>query len=353
MNTITIVLCITSAFLSSDAMTDPNLSVGTSVEKDCLPVMERQNSKDDIFLTQHKSYLEVDKLIQSKQNRYGESNLSDSDSTLQSMDNIFPNLTIVSTGNSGAVLFGHENILLGEKQPNIENAETPRIVAAQKKIAELYVSVINMTGLHEAELYLDSVNNVIGQVVNENKIHAFIFIVRLGQLTDADKMGLEWLQRVFGDKVLQFVVILFTYETKEECDTIKDYLQNNPVMEQLLEKCGGRYHTCNKMMNSPSEMSELINKIKQLFNMNQEQCYTGEMFNTMLRETEAQQNPLCENGEQENRFSFRDVHILFLVWCFQFPYSCRIKYRPTCTHRSAKTYRISIYRLNQSINLKT
>uniref|UniRef100_A0A8C2Q952 AIG1-type G domain-containing protein n=1 Tax=Cyprinus carpio TaxID=7962 RepID=A0A8C2Q952_CYPCA len=337
----------------SDAMTDPNLSVGTSVEKDCLPVMERQNSKDDIFLTQHKSYLEVDKLIQSKQNRYGESNLSDSDSTLQSMDNIFPNLTIVSTGNSGAVLFGHENILLGEKQPNIENAETPRIVAAQKKIAELYVSVINMTGLHEAELYLDSVNNVIGQVVNENKIHAFIFIVRLGQLTDADKMGLEWLQRVFGDKVLQFVVILFTYETKEECDTIKDYLQNNPVMEQLLEKCGGRYHTCNKMMNSPSEMSELINKIKQLFNMNQEQCYTGEMFNTMLRETEAQQNPLCENGEQENRFSFRDVHILFLVWCFQFPYSCRIKYRPTCTHRSAKTYRISIYRLNQSINLKT
>ncbi|XP_042575335.1 interferon-induced very large GTPase 1-like isoform X1 [Cyprinus carpio] len=282
----------------SDAMTDPNLSMGISVEKDCLPVMEWQNSKDDIFLTQHNSYLEVDKLIQSKQNRYGESNLSDSDSTLQSMDNIFPNLTIVSTGNSGAVLFGHENILLGEKQPNIENAETPRIVAAQKKIAELYVSVINMTGLHEAELYLDSVNNVIGQVVNENKIHAFIFIVRLGQLTDADKMALEWLQRVFGDKVLQFVVILFTYETKEECDTIKDYLQNNPVMEQLLEKCGGRYHTCNKMMNSPSEMSELINKIKQLFNMNQEQCYTGEMFNTMLRETEAQQNPLCENEDE-------------------------------------------------------
>lgn len=85
MNTITTVLCITSAFLSSDAMTDPNLSMGTSVEKDCLPVMEWQNSKDDIFLTQHNSYLEVDKLIQSKQNRYGESNLSDSDSTLQSM----------------------------------------------------------------------------------------------------------------------------------------------------------------------------------------------------------------------------------------------------------------------------
>lgn len=66
-------------------MADPNLSMDTSAEKDCLPVMERQNSKDDIDLTQHKSYLEVDKLIQSKQNRYGQSNLRDSDSTLKSM----------------------------------------------------------------------------------------------------------------------------------------------------------------------------------------------------------------------------------------------------------------------------
>lgn len=227
-------------------------------------------------------------------------------------DNIFSNLTIVSTGNPAAVHFGHENILLGGKQPNIENAETSRIIQ-QKKIAELYVSVINLTGLHDAELYLDSVNNVIGQLVNENKIHAFIFVVRLGQLTDADKTGLEWLQRVFGDKVLQFVMILFTYETEEECDAIKDDLKNNPVMEQLLDKCGGRYHTCNKMMNNLSEMSELINKIKQLFNKNQEQCYTGEMFNTVLRETEAPQNPLCERGEQEHRFGFPDVHILFLL----------------------------------------
>ncbi|KAK2916987.1 hypothetical protein Q8A67_001361 [Cirrhinus molitorella] len=270
-------------------MADPKISKDSSAEKGGPPVMEWQNSKDDIFLTQQKLNLKVDKPFQSEQNRYGESNLSDSYS---SMDKIFPTLAIVSTGNSAAVHFGHENLLFGEKHPNIEIAETARIVAVKKKIAEVNASVINMIGLHEAELYLDSVSNVIGQLMNENEIHAFIFVVRLGQLTDADKMGLEWLQRVFGDKVLQFVMILFTYEREEECNTIKDDLKNNPVLEQLLEKCGGRYHTCNKMMNNQSEMKDLMKKIERLFNDNKQQCYTGKMFNTMLRETEDQQN--CE-----------------------------------------------------------
>ncbi|RXN32333.1 interferon-induced very large GTPase 1-like protein [Labeo rohita] len=279
-------------------MTDPNLSMDISAEKDCLPVMERQNSKDNVFLTQHKSNLKVDKLIQAEQHRYGECNLHDSDPTLRSMDNVFPNLTIVSTGNSAAVHFGNENLLLGEKHPNIEHAETCRIVSIWKTIAEFNVSVINITGLHEAELYLGSVNNAIGQLANENEIHAFIFIVRLGQLTDADKMGLEWLQRVFGDKVLQFVMILFTYEREEECNTLKDDLKNNPVLEQLMEKCGGRYHTCNKMMNSQSEMRDLMKKIVKLFNENKQQHYTGAMFNTVLKETEAQQNPECESDDE-------------------------------------------------------
>ncbi|KAL1246518.1 hypothetical protein QQF64_034652 [Cirrhinus molitorella] len=71
-------------------------------------------------------------------------------------------------------------------------------------------------------------------------------------------MGLEWLQRVFGDKVLQFVMILFTYERR---DTILDDLKKNPDLEQLLKRCGGRYHTCNKMMNNQSEMKDLMKKM--------------------------------------------------------------------------------------------
>ncbi|KAL0159709.1 hypothetical protein M9458_043434, partial [Cirrhinus mrigala] len=113
-------------------------------------------------------------------------------------------------------------------------------VPSQLKISGHCVSVINLIGLHETAVDLHPLT---GQLVNENEIIAFIFVVRLGQLTDADKM-------VFGDRVLQFVMILFTYESQEESDSIIDDLKKNSALERLTEKCGGRYHTCSKNMNS-------------------------------------------------------------------------------------------------------
>ncbi|RXN38374.1 GTPase IMAP family member 8-like protein [Labeo rohita] len=209
-------------------------------------------------------------------------------------ENTFPSLSLVVFGNSSSVQFGYENIFLGEEQMNMESAEISSIVPVQREISECHVSVINMIDLHEAE----HVDHLIGQIVNENEIHAFIFVLRLGQLTDADKMGLEWLQRVFGDKVLQFVMILFTYEREEECDTIIDDLKKDPILEQLLEKCGGRYHTCNKMMNNQSEMRDLMDKIEHLFNKNQQQCNTGEMYNTArMRNSECGSCYIPEMGQ--------------------------------------------------------
>ncbi|XP_058612938.1 interferon-induced very large GTPase 1 isoform X2 [Onychostoma macrolepis] len=205
-------------------------------------------------------------------------------SNLKPDDHSDPDLTIAVFGSSDAVQFGCDNILLGEKQLCHKNAEFSMIVQ-ERRISELCVSVINMIGSHETDF--KPLDRVIGQVVNENEIHAFIFVVRLGQLTDAD---IEWLQRIFSDRVLSFVIIVFTYERVEECDTIIDDLKNNSVLEQLLEKCGGRYHTCSNIMNSQSEMRELMDRIKRLFTDNNQQCYTREMYTTLrdLQDSEYQ-----------------------------------------------------------------
>ncbi|XP_073687781.1 interferon-induced very large GTPase 1-like [Garra rufa] len=215
----------------------------------------------------------------------GSNSQNDSDSSVSSLDIPIPNLTIILTGNISAIQFGQENILLQE------NVELSRFVPIQTKISKYQVSVINMTGLHEDELkHVD----YISQLVNENEISAFIFVVRLDQLTDADKMGLEWLQRAFGENILQFVMILCTYERKEECDTIKGDLEKTPVQE-LLEKCGRRYHICSKMMNNRSEIKKLMKKIARLFNENKQQCYTGELYKTVLRQREGLKDSAFKN----------------------------------------------------------
>ncbi|XP_077061618.1 interferon-induced very large GTPase 1-like [Siphateles boraxobius] len=212
-------------------------------------------------------------------------------------DHHVPKLTAVLFGNSASVQFGCANLLMGEEHPLHANVEFTRILLVLTKISEHHVSVINLTDFHEAEYDPDTIDHLIDQLVHENEISAFIFVVQLGQLTDADKMVMEWLRRVFGDRVLQFVMILFTYEREEECDTIIDDLKKNPVLEELLEKCGGRYHTCNKMMNNQSEMRELINKLKHLFNENQQQRYTGEMFNTASVKRKELESSTCQNDE--------------------------------------------------------
>lgn len=224
------------------------------------------------------------------------------------MDLLFildPNLTILLFGNSAAVRFQHDNILLGEIQADIGNVEISRIVPLQMKISGRRVSVINMIGLHETALDLDPLT---GQLVNENKIIALIFVVRLGQLTDADKMGIEWLQRVFGDRVLQFVMILFTYESEEESDSIIDDLKKNSALEQLLKKCGGRYHTCSKNMTNQSEMRDLMSRVEHLFIENNQQCYTREMYNTALRKREDVQDRTYQSGKNT------DLVSLTLCW---------------------------------------
>ncbi|RXN06449.1 interferon-induced very large GTPase 1-like protein [Labeo rohita] len=213
--------------------------------------------------------------------------------------------TIVLFGNSAAVQFQHDNILLGEIQPNIENVAISMTVPSELKISGHCVSVINLIGLHETAVDLHPLT---GQLVNENEIIAFIFVVRLGRLTDADKMGLEWLQRVFGDRVLQFVMILFTYESQEESDSIIDDLKKNSALDRLIEKCGERYHTCSKNMNNLSEIKDLTNRIEQLFIENEQQCYTSEMYNNALGErpdlqNEDLQNRTCPSGKNANLVS--------------------------------------------------
>uniref|UniRef100_A0A8C1YSR3 Interferon-induced very large GTPase 1-like n=1 Tax=Cyprinus carpio TaxID=7962 RepID=A0A8C1YSR3_CYPCA len=207
-------------------------------------------------------------------------------------------LTVVVFGNSTSVQFEPGNFLLGEEKPCFKTTEPSKIVPSQREIAEHHISVINIIDLHESLLKLPSTDHDINQLVNENKIHVFIFVVRLDQLTDADKMGLKWLQSAFGDKVLQYVMILFTYETEEECDTIIDDLKNNPDLKQLLEKCGGRYQTCNMMMNNQSEMRDLMNQIEHLFNENQQQCYTGERQERKYLEKKENKNYKCTVNKQ-------------------------------------------------------
>ncbi|KAL7826723.1 hypothetical protein AOLI_G00319320, partial [Acnodon oligacanthus] len=165
------------------------------------------------------------------------------------------------------------------------------------------------------ELYLDTVDQAIARLVNENEIHAFVFVLQLCQLTDTDKMGLEWLQRTFGESVLPFVMILFTYEKEEDHDTIIDDLKKNPVLEQLLQKCGDRYYTCSRSMSNQTEMKTLLEKIDHMISENNQRCYTAELYNAAsnlrerLQDSKKQQSAWSSQQQKDDGDSAASTQI--------------------------------------------
>ncbi|KAL6460907.1 hypothetical protein MHYP_G00308730 [Metynnis hypsauchen] len=221
------------------------------------------------------------------------------------MDQKIQELTVTLFGNSSAVHFGDENILLGQSKPAADGADVSLTVLKSSNVSGRSVNLINILDLQDTELYLDSVDEAIARLVKDNEIHAFVFVLQQCQLTDTDKVGLEWLQRIFGESVLPFVMILFTYETEEDCDSIIDDLKKNPVLEQLHAKCGDRYHTCSKSMNNQSEMKTLLEKIDHIVSENNQRCYTAEMYNTAsnlrerLQDSKNQQSA-CSSQQQQD-----------------------------------------------------
>uniref|UniRef100_A0A3B1JY69 AIG1-type G domain-containing protein n=1 Tax=Astyanax mexicanus TaxID=7994 RepID=A0A3B1JY69_ASTMX len=218
------------------------------------------------------------------------------------MDQKTRDLTVVLFGNSSAVHFGDENILLGKAPTG--NADFSQTVPEPRKISGHSLSVINILDLQENELYLDSVDQTIDRLVRENEIYTFIFVLQLGQLTDSDKGGIEWLQKLFGEAVLPFTMILFTYEREEDNDKVIDELKKNPLLEQLVEKCGDRYYTCSKSMNNQSEMKKLLEKIELMVSENSKRCYTTEMFNTASDFRKSLQNTHSQSGKSKLLWPF-------------------------------------------------
>ncbi|XP_036408712.1 interferon-induced very large GTPase 1-like [Megalops cyprinoides] len=208
---------------------------------------------------------------------------------------------MVLIGSRRSVRRGSGNILLGREDSPPDASEPSQKTARRCEVSARCFSVIDMMGSLDAELSQDTADHHMHRCASlcEEGIHAFLLAVPLGALTDEDKAGMEWLRRSFGERALAFTMILFTYEREEEQDTIVDDLKNNTVLEQLLEKCGGRYHTCSNAMSNPSEIAVLLERIDSMLSENTQRCYTWDMCNIEKREKEQSPPPVEHCSEPD------------------------------------------------------
>ncbi|MBN3322747.1 GIMA7 GTPase, partial [Atractosteus spatula] len=137
-----------------------------------------------------------------------------------------------------------------------------------------------MLGLLNAGLSEEEVVRQTGRCVSlcEQGIQAFLLVIPLGQLTDEEKGGVEWIQRRFGERAVGFTMLLLTYGDELGSSSVEESLRGNRELGLLVDRCEGRYHSCRKSCSRQAEVTELLQKIDSMVSGNRDSCYTREMY---------------------------------------------------------------------------
>ncbi|XP_060776070.1 GTPase IMAP family member 8-like [Neoarius graeffei] len=124
------------------------------------------------------------------------------------------------------------------------------------------LSLMVMPALYNAHLSDEEVmHKILHHVTFDNPVHAFLFIVPVGPLTDDDKGEIEMIQRIFSSRVWDHSIVLFTSENINEAAAV-NFVQQSSEMEELRTVCSGRYMILEKEKKRRSkQVSELLDRV--------------------------------------------------------------------------------------------
>ncbi|XP_049428015.1 GTPase IMAP family member 4-like [Epinephelus fuscoguttatus] len=132
--------------------------------------------------------------------------------------------------------------------------------------------------------------------------HVFLVVIMPGRFTEEEKQTVQKIQEIFGQAADRYSMVLFTHGDLLGETTIEEFLAESPDLQEVVARCNGQYHVFNNKTNDRSQVTELLQKIRNLTQRNGGSHYTNEMFQEAERKIEAEkQRILREKEEQERR----------------------------------------------------
>ncbi|KAK6186912.1 hypothetical protein SNE40_006172 [Patella caerulea] len=145
--------------------------------------------------------------------------------------------------------------------------------------------------------------------------HIFLFVLKIGRFTQEEMDTIQHLKDLFGENVVDYVVILFTGKDSLDIDdmTIHEHIQHCPPdLQSLVAQCRGRIATINNRA-KPAELAvdvkAIIDLMADIVRQNDGKYYTGEMFEGAER---AYQEKLRLLEEEKNKKE-RELLLLILL----------------------------------------
>uniref|UniRef100_A0A673LQB2 AIG1-type G domain-containing protein n=1 Tax=Sinocyclocheilus rhinocerous TaxID=307959 RepID=A0A673LQB2_9TELE len=115
--------------------------------------------------------------------------------------------------------------------------------------------------------------------------HAFLIVFPLNMwFTEHEQQIIQQIEMMFGQEVLKYSIILFTYGDQLKEETIEELIEKNYVVRRAVQQCGGRFHVFNNRDQSNREqVNDLLQKIDTMIEQNRGGHYSNQMLEDDLR----------------------------------------------------------------------
>uniref|UniRef100_A0A3Q1I8E1 AIG1-type G domain-containing protein n=1 Tax=Anabas testudineus TaxID=64144 RepID=A0A3Q1I8E1_ANATE len=215
---------------------------------------------------------------------------------------------IVLLGKTGAGKSSLANTLFGEDlftTNNSPNSETKYCQAETRLVNDRSITLIDTPGLFDVERSEEEMKPEIVRCITECAPgpHVFFIVLKVEKFTEHEKAVVTKICDYFSEDALKYAVIVFTHgEQLSERMTIKEFVQQNKNLSDLVEKCGGRCHVFdnkywkNKQQDdyrsNQFQVEELLNTINMMVMENNGGYYTNEMLQVAEKEISKEEEHL-------------------------------------------------------------
>ncbi len=198
------------------------------------------------------------------------------------------------------------NIILGRQHFESKFSAKSVTIDCSKGKAEVdgqQVVVIDTPGLFDTRFGMDTTTKVMSQCISFALPgpHVFLVVIRLGRYTEEEKNTVQRIQELFGQAADRYSMVLFTHGHLLKGTTIEDFLNESSDLQELVARCNGQYAVFNDKPTDRSQVTELLQKIRNLVQRNRGSHYTNEMFQEAERAIEEEKQRILKEKEEQIR----------------------------------------------------